>query len=219
MSRQNQSRPTPRHRNASFELEVDFNTLQREAEQDVLNYMRRKRWIASERSTLSTEGAYSVLLKHFPEIIETVPNALWSRSVYRTLLLALQIVQHPYMRLEPETGPVTDLILLADQASRLPARLRPFIRRGHQVVADASPALKAASVLLNRPPIRKTILRDLDALIKKRAHDSNRKLQQVLDEVAELLGFRGGDAVASNDRTKRANALEGMLRRGQTRRT
>jgi len=46
MNRQNQSRPTPRQRNETFQFEVDFNTLQREAEQDVLKYMRHKRWIA-----------------------------------------------------------------------------------------------------------------------------------------------------------------------------
>src|SRR5664280_1990691 len=111
--------------------------------------MRRKRWIASERSTPSTEGAYSVLLKHFPEIIETVPNALWSRSVYRTLLLALRIVQHPYMKLEPDTGPVTSLILLAEHPSRLPDWLEPIVRPGYPVVAAALPALKAAAVFLN----------------------------------------------------------------------
>ena len=218
MTGRNQSRRTLRTQNASPHIEVDFSTLQREAEQDVMNYMRRKGWLGSERSSLSTEKAYKALLKHLPEIIETVPDALWSRSVYRTLLLALRIVQHPYMRLEPEIGPVTNLILLAEQPSRLPPGLRPFVHGGNQVVEAALLALKAASILLNRPPIRKTVLGDLATLIRKRAHDSSRKLQHVMDEVAALLELESGDAVAKNQLTKRVNALNSMLRRGQERR-
>lgn len=217
MNRLNQSTRTLREQNTSLQVEVDFSALHREAEQDVLKYMRRKEWLGRGESELSIAEASVLLLKHLPEIIQTVPNALCSSSVYRTLLWALQIVQHPYMKFEPETGPVTNLILLADQASRLPARTRPFVRRDDPVVAAALLALKAAAVFLNSPPIRKTVLGDLSDLVKKRARDSHRGSRLVMDEVAALLGYEGS-AVTTNHRTKRANSLNSMLRRGRMRR-
>ena len=117
-------------------MNADYRKLARNAETQVVHYMRRMRWIRPTQTNLTTERSRLVLLEHLPEVFAAVPDAFWSPAVHKALLNALLMIQYPHLELLPPDGQVTGLKVQSGNALRIHTRLRPFVKD--------TPATKAA---------------------------------------------------------------------------